>query len=255
MIDVHIHLQDEPGYLDRLLEAAKGLGYAGVCLSATGRHHNQVGNDEVIQAARAHPEIIFPLAWTLLDKRTPEDIERFKEQGFFGLKVIDPEEDYDSDRYYPLYEKAQELRMPILFHTGLKARFPVEKRTVSRARHMKPLHLDAIARYFPGLNLVMAHLGGPWYEEAFMVSRVNPNIYLDLSSGSGWMVKGMGPGYFRGKLWWEGAWKKLVFGSDVHYDRLSWAVDVYRDILDGCEVSAEDRGAIWSGNMRRMLGL
>ena len=255
MTDVHIHLQDEPGYLDGLLEAARALGYTGLCLSATGKRHNQVGNEEVLNAARAHPDLIFPFAWTLLDERKPEDIERFKEEGFFGLKVIDPEEDYDSQKYYPLYEKAEELSLPILFHTGIKARFPVEKRTVSRARHMKPVQLDAIARYFPRLNLILAHLGGPWYDEAFMVSRVNPNVYLELSSGSGWRVKGMGPEYFRGKLWWEGAWRKIVFGSDVRYPRLSWAVDVYRDILDGCEVAPEDREAIWTGNMSRMLGL
>ena len=255
MIDVHIHYHDEPGYLENLIRTARSLGYTGVCLSAIGKTSRHMENEDVLEAARANDGFVFPLAYVPLDRTGPEAIERFREQGFYGLKVIDPGEDYDCEKYFPVYEKAEELGFPILFHTGIKARYPVEQRTVSRARHMKPQHLDAIARYFPDLNLIMAHIGGPWYEEAFMVARINPNIYMDLTSGSGWRVKGMTPDYFRRKLWWDGAWGKIVFGSDVHYTRMEWAVDVYRDILDNCEVSEPDRHAIWTGNMAGMLGL
>jgi len=54
---------------------------------------------------------------------------------------------------YPLYRAAEELRVPVMIHTGS---------SVFRGTRMKygdPLHLDDVAVDFPGLNLVMAHSG------------------------------------------------------------------------------------------------
>ena len=82
------------------------------------------------------------------------------------------------------------------------------------------------------------------------------DVHIHLQGEPGYLDRLIETGeYFRRRLWWEGAWRRIVFGTDVRYPRLSWAVEVYRDILDGCEVSAEDREAVWTGNMRRMLGL
>lgn len=253
IVDIHVHLNDEPGYLDGLVETARRLGFSTLCLSGTGAYHHHLEDDDVLQAARQHPDLIAPLAFMKHDEWNPKTVEAKRAEGFVGLKTIDPSRDYDDESYFPLYEAAEALRLPILFHTGIKARFPVDKPTIGRTRQMRPVTLDAIARRFPELDLIGAHMGPPWYDEALMVSRVNPNVYMEFSSGSGWQVKGMTPDWFKRALWWDGAWRKVVFASDVHYSRLEWAVDVYRDVLDGAGVSDSDCEAVWNGTLGGIL--
>ncbi len=253
IIDIHVHLEDEPGYLEGLVAEARRLEFARLCLSGTGAYHNHLEDDDILKAHQDDPDLIFPLCFMKHDEWTPATIEAKHAEGFRGIKTIDPAKDYDDQSYYPLYETAAGLGMPILFHTGIKARFPADEPTVARTKQMRPITLDAIARYFPKLQLIGAHIGPPWYDEAMMVSRVNPNVYMEFSSGSGWAKKGLTPEWFRQKLWWDGAWKKVVFASDVHFNRLEWSVEVYEEILGGAGVSPEDCDAVWSGTLGAIL--
>ena len=49
---------------------------------------------------------------------------------------------------------------------------------------MKRIYLDHIARLFPRLNIIGAHFGNPWWEEAWTMLKSNDNIYADLSGGT-----------------------------------------------------------------------
>ena len=53
-----------------------------------------------------------------------EQPDILKEMGFVGLKPYKPHFPYSDERYFPIYERAQALRMPVLFHTGLVAKGP-----------------------------------------------------------------------------------------------------------------------------------
>jgi hypothetical protein len=70
---------------------------------------------------------------------------------------------------------------------------------------MMPACLDAVARAFPGLNIVGAHLGAPWHEEASMMARMHPNYYVDLTGAwwGGWRAN-KGPEFYRYHFFWEG---------------------------------------------------
>ncbi len=82
----------------------------------------------------------------------------------------------NEQRMYPLYQAAQDLGIPVLFHVGS---------SVFRGTRMKycdPLHLDDVAVDFPELNLVMAHAGrGFWYDRAFFLAKLHANVYLEIS--------------------------------------------------------------------------
>lgn len=49
---------------------------------------------------------------------------------------------------------------------------------------MRPIYLDTIARAFPDLKIIGAHLGNPWYQEAAEVARWNPNVFFDLTGST-----------------------------------------------------------------------
>lgn len=137
--------------------------------------------------------------------KDPSNVERLKDRGFFGLKAIAPPLPYDHESYFPLYEKAATLGMPILFHTGVigpstrrKMRGDLilgpqkaanlkkgEKTYHKRAScaNMHPTMLEPIASTFPHLTLINGHPGFPWLEETWENLYYYDNIYCDISSG------------------------------------------------------------------------
>lgn len=98
--------------------------------------------------------------------------------GFKGLKMYPTYQAfYPNDReIYPVYTVAEELGLPVMFHTGSSV-FPG-----SRLKYGDPLYLDDVAVDFPDLKIVMAHSGrGFWYDRAFFLARLHANVYLEVS--------------------------------------------------------------------------
>ncbi|MEW6111177.1 MAG: amidohydrolase family protein [Thermodesulfobacteriota bacterium] len=82
----------------------------------------------------------------------------------------------DNPRLLPVYELAQDLDFPVMFHTGTS----IFKG--SRIKYGNPLLLDDIAEDFPRLVIVMSHGGRPfWYSEAEWLLRRHPNMHIDLA--------------------------------------------------------------------------
>lgn len=108
-----------------------------------------------------------------------KELERaVRELGCRGLKLYPPYQYYyPSDSImYPVYEVAQELGIPVVFHTGTS----VFKG--SRIKYGNPLLLDDIVVDFPNLAIVMAHSGRSiWYREAFQLARLHKNVYMEIS--------------------------------------------------------------------------
>lgn len=107
------------------------------------------------------------------------ELERLvKEMGFRGLKMY-PTYNYfypNEPLVYPIYAKAEELGIPVLFHTGSSVFHG------SRLKYGDPQLFDDVAIDFPDLNLVMAHSGrGYWYDRAFFLSRLHKNLYMEVA--------------------------------------------------------------------------
>ena len=100
------------------------------------------------------------------------------ELGMKGLKLL-PSYSYfypNDPALFTMYEKAQELKIPILFHTGTS----IFKG--SRIKYSNPLFLDDVADTFPELNIILAHGGRSfWYKEANWMLLRHKNVYIDIS--------------------------------------------------------------------------
>lgn len=94
-----------------------------------------------------------------------------------GLKLDPAAGYYPNDALcYPLYKKAAELGIPVLFHTG--ATIPP-----FRNKYTQPIHLDDVSLDFPDLTIIAAHMGFGWWQElASMISK-RSNLITDIS---GW---------------------------------------------------------------------
>lgn len=82
----------------------------------------------------------------------------------------------DDPKMGPIYEKCQELGIPIFLHTGIHW---------SRSLDYDldhPRYLDAVAGAYPDLKIVSVHAGWPWLADMMIVAWRHPNIYIDISA-------------------------------------------------------------------------
>jgi predicted TIM-barrel fold metal-dependent hydrolase len=79
-------------------------------------------------------------------------------------------------RFVRLFQRAEQLDIPILIHQGTTF-----CRDVS-LEYANPVLLQPIARAFPNLRMIIAHLGHPWIGETISLIRKHPNLYSDLSA-------------------------------------------------------------------------
>jgi predicted TIM-barrel fold metal-dependent hydrolase len=146
----------------------------------------------------------------------------------------------NDSRLYPLYAKAQELRIPVMIHTGSSV-FPG-----TRLKYGDPLHLDDVAVDFPDLTLVMAHSGrGFWYDRAFTLARLHSSLYLEIA--------GLPPhkllDYFPDL---ERVADRVIFGSDFPgMPHIGRNIEAIR----GLPLRPETKEKILGGNAARILGI
>ncbi|MBI4028476.1 MAG: amidohydrolase family protein [Verrucomicrobia bacterium] len=256
IIDSHCHLQKRPGFLGEMVEAYTRAGVDRAVVCNGGARFDQPDNDDVLAAHQRCPKFIIPFAFIVPGEDRAERVDEFHARGFRGLKLQNPRVNYDDRAAYPIYERAQALGMPILFHTGIGGRFPRDAEfDVDNERH-RPIRLDRIARAFPELKIIGAHLGLPWVWEASFVALFNPNVWFDLA-GIDRSDKHM-PGLLNYKeLFWAGDrhHRKIVFGTEGAPEHIGWVKKEYEDLFERLRVSSETRALIMGGTVARMLGL
>lgn len=259
VIDIHAHYpkSEVPWFPQKLVEAMGRAGIDKICLFSAGDALGHADNDTILQAARAHPAHIIPFAFVELGKHTPADVDRFAAQGFRGFKITNPRASYDDERFLPVYERMERTGMPLLAHTGILMRFRQTPESAANSNWMRPICLDAVLRACPKLNIIGAHLGVPWHEEASTMARLHPNYYVDLTGAwwGGWRVN-KNAEFFRYHFFWDGAWDKVLFGTDIlELKELGPAKEFHDRMLQPLGLPDETMRKIYGGTAARLLGL
>lgn len=287
VFDVHVHFgwweslgekDSIDGWLDELVRACEEAGIVKVGLLGW----PTLGNDAVARAIEKYPGFIYGMAMIDMDEESPRMVNEYHQRGFTGLKLISPALNYDDPAYYGFYQRAESLRMPILFHTGiiggpidylmggeedewkaipvgeaeeklvqgLKDQITMKPYGKSSAR-MQPIYLDTIATYFPKLYMIGAHLGWPDYITACAVARWRPRLFFDISGGDV-VQRHILEGRYIGR---EIRPDKLVYASDCDLRRLKDNVLGWKRAFDEMGMSAEDQEKIFYGNAARVFGV
>jgi len=244
IVDVHTHAWEQipehmdQGFLDELQVARPGVKIAihvtfedymhamepcdrAICFGLRGLLSGLHVPNEFTAAfvARAPEKLIGFMA---LDPTEPSWLDDF-EQGRADLKLkgvklgpmyagFDPSD----PKLDPLYEACVKHNLPVLYHVGTSfVRFgPLE--------YTRPILIDAVARRFPDLKVIMAHLGHPWEGETIAVIRKHPNVYADISAlhYRPWQF------YHSMMLAQEyGTFHKILFGSDYPFTTPGASID------------------------------
>ncbi len=229
------------GFLGLLDEC--GLDYAVVLAEVAPITTGIVDNAYVSKFCARSPRLIpFVSINPFMTANLAEELRRWAGEGFRGVKLYPTYQHfYPNDaRLYPLYAKAQELGVPVMFHVGSSVF------TGSRLKYGDPLHLDDVACDFPELPIVQSHSGRPfWYEKSFALARLHRNVYME--------VAGLPPQrlltYFP-EL--ERVADKVIYGSD-------WpgvpSIKENLQAIQGLPLRSETKQKILGGNAARVLRL
>ena len=217
--------------------------------TATGRP--RVPNELVAQACRDHPKTFvgFGSVDPLKGGRAVAELDGIAELGLKGVKLHPSLQAFapDDERHWPLYARAEELGLVLLFHTGtsgIGAGQPGGQGI--RLDYARPIRLDAAAASFPDLKIIAAHFGYPWHLELLAMALHKTNIHIDIS---GWAPRYIPAEVMRdmkGRLQ-----DQFLFGSDYPFIQPKRCLDELSR-LDLPEVVLQK---VLLGNGKRLLGL
>ncbi|MBI4337648.1 MAG: amidohydrolase [Chloroflexi bacterium] len=184
-------------------------------------------------------------------KQAVQELERcVKELGLRGLKVhpVEGKFELNDPRFYPLWEKCAELRVPLLFHSGFAASGAGQPGGDGyKLKYSAPIpYVDDVAADFPELTIIMAHPAWPWVEEQIAVVLHKANVFMDFS---GWS-----PRFIPKALVQEANTRlkdKVLFGSDYPF----LPPDRWLKEFEQMDMREEVRPRFLKENAKRALGL
>lgn len=157
-----------------------GVDYAVILAELSPITTGMTSNEHVAEFCKSRKELIpFANLNPYLSSRLGEELERcVRDLGMRGIKLYPTyQQFYPNDRMlYPLYAKAQDLKIPVMVHTG-SSLF-----RGSRMKYGDPVLLDDVAVDFPELVLLLVHSGrGFWYDAAFLLAQLHPHVYMEIA--------------------------------------------------------------------------
>jgi predicted TIM-barrel fold metal-dependent hydrolase len=175
IIDAHLHCTGT----ERTDNVLRELDHAGVDIgvllapfltepySLDSRDSLRVANLNLSTLVRNHQDRL--LGFAVVNPANPgasDDLEEAASYpGIRGLKMV-PSGWYPyDDCALKVYERAEKLNLPILFHSGIF----IDGKS---GRFCRPSFYEAI-RQFPKLRVTLAHLGWPWCDEANAVGLID----------------------------------------------------------------------------------
>jgi len=123
-----------------------------------------------------------------------EEVALRASQGAKGVKVHPGQFSHypDDEAFWPMYEKCQELGLPILAdsgpwpHSHLVFMYPNPlgyKLHEDEKNYAEPRNWAKVLEAFPKLTVILAHLGSAWWDERVELAQKYANVYFDTSQG------------------------------------------------------------------------
>ena len=193
IIDCHVH----SGGTETAREVLAGLDAQGVDRAVVFAPSGNRAGDKVRQhtdfisrlAAETAGRVI-PFAW--IDPTYPgatDEVDRaVTDKAIKGVKIIPDRWHPWSDHCQRVYEKVQELGVPLLFHSGILWSWG------DTSRFCRPCEFEVMMDY-PRVRFALGHIGWPWTDECIAVAgkimhlrrgrgHQGPQAFLDLTPGT-----------------------------------------------------------------------
>jgi predicted TIM-barrel fold metal-dependent hydrolase len=143
-------------------------------------------NEWTCEVARDNPQLIpfIGLDPSMEEAGMLREIEDRRAQGARGLKLHPAAQRFYADdrALWPVYERAQGLGWPVVFHSGAFVLGPAP------SDHAHPKRFPAVLAAFPRLTVVLGHMFFGDFDACAAIARDHPNAFFDccaVISGTG----------------------------------------------------------------------
>ncbi|MDR3334919.1 MAG: amidohydrolase family protein [Treponema sp.] len=247
--------------IDEALAAADKAGVWGLAMQ--GWYWNDEGlmimhNDYMADAFHRHPDRLVGFA-SINPKfggKALAEIERCASLGFAGIGELGPGGngyDFNDPDFLAAMECAQHYKLPVCIHCGEPVGHPYPGRDMTS---LAPL--PGVAKRFPQLTLILAHMGGglPFYAMNPRLQKSLGNVYYDTAANPLlYSIRSI-----KAVIAMVGV-ERLLFGSDfplLLYPSRSREMDFslfLTDIRDHAGLSAAESDRFFSDNFRTLFHL
>jgi predicted TIM-barrel fold metal-dependent hydrolase len=248
--DTHVSPTGEDGMAITYDELVRRMDRAGVDRALTWLRPPYMreiaeSNAYVYEATQHHPDRILGFGWAdphLGVERSRDDVKRcIYDYGFYGVKLNGAQNSYyidDPKLSLPLVEEIAKTGKLLAFHVGTDA---------YETTH--PFRVAKVARMFPELQILMAHMGGVAHHDlsnaAIEVAQECPNLFLIGSAVRARAIlkaiKVLGA-------------SRVCYGSDTPFELMHVEVAKYEALLED-EVTLEEKQQVMGGNIARLMDL
>lgn len=242
IIDGHIHIGRWSSvfldYQSTISEAVTVMKDAGVS-SAIALPCDTFENDKLLKDILSTKDFLFHFACWI----NPEDatLDKFIEDNSGHIKCLKIHPSFQRKNvldvsFKKYFDYAEELKIPVIVHCG---------RWKEIASYDFPI---ALAKQRPGLNIILAHLGGDQPSLCTSCAKSvkdsgSDNLYLGTES-----VREF---YFVNEVVKTVGADKVIFGSDYNLG----LPKMYIPIVESLKISQEEKELIFSGNISRLLNI
>jgi hypothetical protein len=183
------------------------LGFKSLYLGA------DISNRFVADYVGAHPDKM--IGFGGIDPTNPghaiDEIKKISEElGFPGVTIAPSAQDCHPfhSNAIRVYGELAKRNLTLLVHHG------IGMSPESKMEYARPYLLDELAREFPDLRIIVAHLGYPWVDEALLLLAKHRNVFADISGLLTLSWKAYNAMLSAHEF---GVMDKLLFGSDFPY--------------------------------------
>lgn len=251
IIDFHAHAPERGEFKDFIKSMDENkIELSVLCPLGASVAEVSRSNDYIYSLVKQHPDRLIGFASVMpRENDAAQLLEHYiKDYGFKGLKLHPPIQNFSptDPLIAPVIEKAIELDIPVLFHTGA-----IYLRTAVTA-YGSSLLIDELAIRYPAAKLIMAH-GDPLGCDPAIASK-HPNVCCDTTLRLADLTRLM-PNigeFFLDML--RGDDSKLIFGTDANPTR-TWRHKYNLDAIEQMNVSQESKEKILWKNASRLLKL
>ncbi|MBA7528816.1 hypothetical protein ES705_21006 [subsurface metagenome] len=203
IIDIHNHLGVRPGAKQTPEELLEKMNKAGVDKCVIFPQTRTYPNDVVLKATKDYPDkfigMIMVNPW---HGDTKDKLREGFEAGFTGLKLHPYVDSFPLDYHElldPIFKICEEYNAPIICHGS------------GDNPYSMPQQFEEMAKTFPNVVLIMAHMGRVWaVDAAIRIASRNKNIYLGTSSTNTSNIE---------KAVEEAGAEKILMGTDSPFNR------------------------------------
>jgi predicted TIM-barrel fold metal-dependent hydrolase len=210
-------------------------------------------NDWIFESSEIYPDKLIPFMG--IDPSRGEQAIRLmrKYHSRFeprGIKIYPPNGFYPyEERLRPFWEEVKDMGLIVVSHAGASWGPLDEEKS-------RPVHFRSVLERYPELKLIIAHLGGKYRADTYLLAKEFDNLYTDCSALQGWLPGEPGVVMDRLREAFEVMGDRVIFGTDWPLFDLSYPYENWCCFVrERSFCSEERREKLLGGTMQKLLGL